>query len=117
MKNLIPWESSCLSISPECFMVWLIYSDEELLAAKRNRLVVNRTFSGRRFAGCLPFFRVGQGGVLEKQEAAAEEADLGDLSSRNELEKSVTCLLLSRYQIFTCLFISAGAMTIINQTL
>ena len=23
---------------------------------------------------CLPFFRVGQGGVLEKQEAAAEEA-------------------------------------------
>ena len=27
-----------------------------------------------RFAGCLPFFRVGQGGVLEKQEAAAEEA-------------------------------------------
>ena len=28
----------------------------------------------RHFAGCLPFFRVGQGGVLEKQEAAAEEA-------------------------------------------
>ena len=55
-------------------MVWLIYSDEELLAAKRNRLAVNRTFSGRRFAGCLPFFRVGQGGVLEKQEASAEEA-------------------------------------------
>ena len=25
--------------------------------------------------GCLPFFRVRQGGVLEKQEAAAEEAD------------------------------------------
>ena len=25
-------------------------------------------------AGCLLFFRVGQGGVLEKQEAAAEEA-------------------------------------------
>ena len=74
MKKLIPWESSCFSISPECFVVWLIYSDEELFAAKRNRLAVNRTFSGRRFAGCLPFFRVGQGGVLEKQEAAAEEA-------------------------------------------
>ena len=74
MKRLIPWESSCFSISPEFFVVWLIYSDEELLAAKRNRLPVNRTFSGRRFAGCLPFFRVGQGGVLEKQEAAAEEA-------------------------------------------
>ena len=56
-------------------MVWLIYSDEELLAAKRNRLAVNRTLSGRCFAGCLPFFRVGQGGVLEKQEASAEEAD------------------------------------------
>ena len=39
-------------------MVWLIYSDEELLVAKRNRLAVNRIFSGRRFAGCLPFFRV-----------------------------------------------------------
>ena len=52
-------------------MVWLTYSDEELLAAKRNRLAVNRTFSGRRFTGCLPFFRVGQGGVLEKQEASA----------------------------------------------
>ena len=73
MKRLIPWESSCFSVSPEFFVVWLIYSDEELLAAKRNRLAVNRTFSGRRFAGCLPF-RVGQGGVLEKQEAAAEEA-------------------------------------------
>ena len=70
MKKLIPWESSCFSISPEFFVVWLIYSDEELLAAKRNRLVVNRTFSGRRFAGCLPFFMVGQGGVSEKQEAA-----------------------------------------------
>ena len=56
-------------------MVWLIYSDEELLAAKRNRLAVNRTFSGRRFAGCLPFFRVGQGGILEKEEASAEEAE------------------------------------------
>ena len=56
-------------------MVWLIHSDEELLAAKRNRLAVNRTFSGRSFAGCLPFFRVGQGGVSEKQEASAEEAD------------------------------------------
>ena len=72
MKKLIPWESSWFSISPEFFVVWLIYSDEELLAAKRNRLAVNRTFSG--FAGCLPFFRVGQGGVLEKQEAATEEA-------------------------------------------
>ena len=66
MKNLIPWESSCFSISPEFFVVWLIYLDEELLAAKRNRLAVNRTFSGRRFPGCLPFFRVRQGGVLEK---------------------------------------------------
>ena len=74
MKKLIPLESSCFSISPEFFVVWLIYSDEELLAAKRNRLAVNRTFSGRGFAGCLRFFRVGQGGVLEKQEAAVEEA-------------------------------------------
>ena len=74
MKKLIPWESSCFSISPEFFVVWLIYWDEELLATKRNRLAVNRAFSGRHFAGCLPFFRVGQGGVLEKQEAAAEEA-------------------------------------------
>ena len=76
LKKLIPWESSCFSISPEFFVVWLIYSDEELLAAKRNRLAANRTFSGRRFAGCLPFFKVGQGGVLEKQEASAEEAVL-----------------------------------------
>ena len=67
LKKLIPWESSCFSICPEFFMVWLIYSDEELLA-------VNRTFSGRRFAGCLPIFRIEQGGVLEKQEASAEEA-------------------------------------------
>ena len=73
MKKLIPWESSCFSISPEFFVLWLIYWDEEMLAAKRNRLAVNRTFSDRHFAGCLPFFRVGQGGVLEKQEAAAEE--------------------------------------------
>ena len=65
-------------------MVWLIYSDEELLAAKRNRLAVNRTFSGRRFAGCLPFFRVGQGGVLEKQEASAEEAGLTMIFSQAE---------------------------------
>ena len=76
MKKLIPWESSCFSISPEFFVVWLIYLDEELLAAKRNRLAVNRTFSGRHFAGCLLFFIVRQGGVLEKQEAAAEEADV-----------------------------------------
>ena len=62
------------SISPEFVVVRLIYSDEELLAAKRNRLAVNQTFSGRCFAGCLLFFRVGQGGVLEKQEAVAEEA-------------------------------------------
>ena len=55
-------------------MVWLTFSDEELLAAKRNRLVLNQTFSGRRFTGRLPFFRVRQGGVLEKQEAVAEEA-------------------------------------------
>ena len=56
-------------------MVWLIYSDEELLAAKCNGLAVNRTFSGRCFTGCLPFFKVGQGGILEKQEATAEEAE------------------------------------------
>ena len=55
-------------------MVWLIYLDEELLVAKHNRLAVNQTFSGRCFTGCLLFFRVGQGGVLEKQEVAAEEA-------------------------------------------
>ena len=61
MKKLILWESSCFSISPKFFVVWLI-----LLAAKRNWLAVNRIFSGRRFAGCLSFFRVGQGGVLEK---------------------------------------------------
>ena len=66
-------------------MVWLIYSDEELLVAKRNRVAVNRTFSGRRFAGCLLFFRVGQGGVLEKQEAAAKEAVLGLLSGLGNL--------------------------------
>ena len=66
MKKLIPWESSCFSISLEFFVVWLVYSDEELLAAKGNRFAVNRTFFGRRFAGCLPFFRVGQGGVLER---------------------------------------------------
>ena len=63
LKKLIPLESSCFSISPEFFVVWLIYSDEELLAAKRNRLAVSRTFSGRHLAGCQPFFRVGQGGV------------------------------------------------------
>ena len=74
MKKLVPWESSCFSISPEFFVVWLIYSDEELLAAKRDRLAVNQTFSGRHFAGCLPFFREGRDGVLEKQEAAVEEA-------------------------------------------
>ena len=74
MKKLIPWESSCFSISPKFFMVWLIYLDEGLLAAKFNRLAVNRTFSGRHLAGCLPFFRVRQGGVLQKQEVAAEEA-------------------------------------------
>ena len=73
MKKLIPWESSCFSICPEFFVVWL-YSDEELLA-------VNRTFSGRRFAGCLPFFRVGQGGVLEKKEVAVEEADPDSIRS------------------------------------
>ena len=79
MKKLIPRESSCFSISPEFFVVWLISSDEELLAAKRNRFAVNRTFSDRHFAGCLPFLRVGQGGVLEKQEATTEEA--GQLGS------------------------------------
>ena len=92
MKKLIPWESICFIISLEFFVVRLIYSDEELLAAKRNRLAVNRTFSGRRFAGCLPFFRVGQGGVLEKQEAAAEEAG-ACISS----QKSFT--FLSQYRI------------------
>ena len=81
MKKLIPLESSWFSISPVFFVVWLIYSDEELLAAKCNRLVVNRTFSGRRFAGCLLFFRVGQGGVLEKQEVAVEEAGFNPPSS------------------------------------
>ena len=81
MKKLIPWESSCcFSISPEFSVVWLIYSDEELLAAKRNRLEVNITFSGRCFAGCLPFFRAGQGGVLEKQEAGAEEAGVASMT-------------------------------------
>ena len=65
-------------------MVCLIYSDEELLAAKRNRLAVNRTFSGRHFPGCLPFFRVGQGGVLEKQEMSAEEAGHGLGSATSE---------------------------------
>ena len=74
MKNLIPWESHCFSISPEFFVVWLIYLDEELFAVKHNRLAVNQTFSGRHLAGCLPFFRVRQGGVLEKQEASAREA-------------------------------------------
>ena len=72
-------------------MVWLIYSDEELLVAKRNMLVVNRTFSGRHFAGCLPFFRVGQGGVLEKQEVAAEEAGAG-LSWIVEQSVSDSCM-------------------------
>ena len=66
MKKLIPKESSCFSTSPEFFDVWLIYLEEELLAAKRNRLAVNQTFSARCFAGCLLFFKVGQGGVLEK---------------------------------------------------
>ena len=66
MKKLILWEFSCFSISLEFFVVWLIYSDEELLAAKCEWLAVNRIFSGRRFAGCLSFFRVGQSGVLEK---------------------------------------------------
>ena len=101
MKKLIPWESSCFSISPEFFVVWLIYSDEELLAAKRNRFAVNRTFSGRRFAGCLPFFRVGQGGVLEKQEAAAEEAELllKDLYTKTNGGSMKACLLSSVWKI------------------
>ena len=47
-------------------------------SSHRRSLVEPRRPSERseraRFAGCLPFFRVGQGGVLEKQEASAEEA-------------------------------------------
>ena len=93
-EKLIPWESSCFSISPEFFVVWLIYLDEELLAAKRNRLAVNRTFSGRRFAGCLPFFRVRQGGVLEKQEASVEEAGITPLEKIIPLSKLKTLMRL-----------------------
>ena len=66
MKKLILWESSCFSISPEIFMVWLIYSDEELLTAKSNWLAVNRIVSGRYFASRLSFVRVEQGGVFRK---------------------------------------------------
>ena len=95
MKKLIPWESSCFSISPEFFVVWLIYSDEELLAAKCNTLAVNRTFSGRRLAGCLPFFRVGQGGFLEKQEAAAEEADVTVIRYLFDLEIKNSCSMFT----------------------
>ena len=70
MKKLILWESSCWNISPEIVMVWLIDSDEELLEAKRNCFVANRTFPGRRFAGCLSFIKVGQGGVFRKADAS-----------------------------------------------
>ena len=115
MKKLIPWESICFSISPEFFVVWLIYSDEELLVAKRNRLAVNQTFSGRHLAGCLPFFRVGQGGILEKQEAAVEEAVLGlyiphpeqrfltdsDLSVLHYLSKKCILLMFSILTVVT----------------
>ena len=41
----------------------------------RRSLVEPDRVSKALWLGCLPFFRVGQGGVLEKQEAAAEEAD------------------------------------------
>ena len=44
MKKLILWESSCWNISPEIVVVWLIDSDEELLAAKSNSFAVKRTF-------------------------------------------------------------------------
>ena len=64
MKKLILWESSCWNISPEIITVWLIDSDEELLAAKSNWFAVKRIFSGRRFTGCLPFIKVGQSGVF-----------------------------------------------------
>ena len=93
MKNPVPWESSCPSTPPESLAAWLIYSDEELLAAKRNRPAVNRTFSGRRFAGCLPLFRVRQGGALEKQEAPAEEAGFAllPLDAEWNSDKFLTC--------------------------
>ena len=70
VKKLILWESSCSSISPEIVVVWLIDSDEKLLAAKSNWFAVNRIFSGRRFAGCLPFIKFGQGGVFRKADAS-----------------------------------------------
>ena len=69
--------------------------DEELLAAKRNRLAVNRTFSGRRFAGYLPFFRVGHGSVLEKQEASAEEA--GYRRSCDTINFARLCVLFTSF--------------------
>ena len=47
-------------------MVYLIDSDKELPAAKSNWFAVNRIISGRRIAGCLPFIKVGQGGVFRK---------------------------------------------------
>ena len=59
MKKLIVWVSSCWNISPEIVVVWLIDLDEELLAAKSNWFAVNRIFSGRCFASCLPFIKVG----------------------------------------------------------
>ena len=70
MKKLILWESSCWNISPEIVVVWLIDSDEELLAAKSNWFAVNMIFSGRRFAGFLLFIKVGQGGVFRKADAS-----------------------------------------------
>ena len=50
-------------------MVWLKDSAEELLVAKSNGLAVNRIFSGRRFAGCLSFVKVRQGGIFRKDDA------------------------------------------------
>ena len=45
-------------------------------------------------AGCLPFFRVGQGGVLEKQEASAEEGvnlqNMADRSIAKYLKQEVS---------------------------
>ena len=69
-------------------MVWLIYSDEELLAAKRNRLAVNRTFSGRRSDGCLSFFRVGQGDVVEsKKRLRRRQTTAGKIICRITLDQ------------------------------
>ena len=66
MKKLTLRESSCLNISPEIVMVWLIDSDKELPAAKSNWFAVNRIISGRRFTGCLLSSRSDKVAFLEK---------------------------------------------------